>query len=311
MLRNSIFSNEDKYNIINMYHDGMSYHGISMYYGNEHSIYVSDDCIRKIIKRAERKSKNKENNIERCLVLSDLHIPYQRDDVLDIVKKHRNNIDAIILAGDIIDCESISVFQSLNKYSLIDEMCLAHKLLYKIQKLTPNIKRYMFFGNHEDRFRVFLSKQAGELSNLHSDNILKEIVDGFYNNKHTKNKNHHKYYLPLDYTVIDKWYMQYHDLIVCHPKSFSKIQGRTAVNACEYFTRMGYDFNALYVAHTHKQAQVYNLGKWCSEIGCLCQNMAYQDSGKLNWTPINAGYAIAEFHNKIFDVNKSQFIHLS
>lgn len=302
------FTEEDKKLINKLYKNGKKYHEISTYFLNEKNINVSDDCIRKIIKRTNKKKQEKKT--DKVLVLSDLHIPHQRDDILDIVKQYKNKISTIILAGDIIDCESISVFKSVNKYKLIDEMCITYDFLKELQSLTHGIKRYMFLGNHEDRFKQYLSKHPSALTDLHTTNILQEIVDGFYDNRHLEENNLHKYKKSLNYEVINNWYMQYNDLVICHPKSFSKVQGKTAVNACEYLVRNGFNFNVIYVAHTHKQAIVPNLGKWCAEIGCLCKDMEYQNSGKLTWTPIMSGYAVAVFNNKKYDLDKSKVVHL-
>ncbi len=46
--------------------------------------------------------------------MNDIHLPYQRDDVLDEIRKHKN-IDYLILAGDIIDCESCSSFDVMDR----------------------------------------------------------------------------------------------------------------------------------------------------------------------------------------------------
>ena len=45
------------------------------------------------------------DGIEKVLVLSDLHIPYHRGDIVDIVKQHKDEISMIIFNGDIIDCK--------------------------------------------------------------------------------------------------------------------------------------------------------------------------------------------------------------
>ncbi len=301
------FTEEQKEKIINLYDSGMNYHYISNIMYKDTGQLVTDDCIRKIVKGVKGQKK-KDEGITKCLVLSDLHIPYCRDDILDIVKKHAKEIKYLVLGGDVVDCESISVFDSLGQVDLTDEMIQAHNLLYEIQKLTPGVDRYIIFGNHEVRFEKYLACNGGSLVDLHSNNILEEIVGGFKYFNHQDNTTIG--YSELDYTVINDWKVQINDLIVCHPKSFSKIQGRTASNACDYFMNNGFNFESVYVAHTHKQAYVKEFDKHCYEIGCLCKVMPYATSGKLDYTPQNNGYGLAVFYHNKFDANKSQMFHL-
>ncbi len=304
------FNDEQRKEIIELGEAGFSYHEISLYVHEQYNIVVTDDCIRKIIQRSKPKKSKKNKSQERCLVLSDLHIPYHRDDILEVVKSHAKEIDTLVIAGDCVDCESISKFKELGKIPLIDEMVIAHSVLKAVEDLTPGVKRYVIYGNHEERFVKYLATYDNSLNPLHSSNILQEIIGGFQ--KHDHRLGQTTVYSGLDYEVIDQWHMQLNDLIIAHPSGFSKIPGRTVSNACEYFTRNGFDFNAVMIGHTHKIIEkLPNLNKWCYEIGCLCKEMPYAAGGKLGYTPQNPGYAVAVFENKQFDVNTSKIYCLN
>ena len=93
--------------IIDLYNHGNSYHEISVAMDELFGVKISDDAIRKRIKRKTEPTKKKKK-LSRCLVLSDLHVPYNRNDIIDIVKEQAGRIDTLILGGDIVDCESIS-----------------------------------------------------------------------------------------------------------------------------------------------------------------------------------------------------------
>lgn len=297
------FSKGQKEIIFKCFKEGYTYHDIALLCDKQFNIHVTDDCIRKMIRRNGYSTPRKDKR-SMCLVMSDMHIPYNRDDILDIVAKYRETIDTIILGGDIIDCESISVYKSLGKVELVDEMREAWNLLKDIQDMTPGVKRVIIYGNHEERFEKHLASIPTDIVSLHSSNILEEIVGGFDYYDHRGDKTS---YCNLDYEVIDDWNYQHNDLIVCHPQSFSKVPGRTAINACEYFTRDGKSFNAIFVAHTHKIVEkLPDLNKWCYEIGCLCKPMEYSKAGKLDYTPQNNGYGIAVFKDGKFDVNRSR-----
>ena len=48
----------------------------------------------------------------KCLIMNDIHLPFERDDVLEIIRENRN-VDYIIIGGDLIDCESCSSFDMM------------------------------------------------------------------------------------------------------------------------------------------------------------------------------------------------------
>jgi predicted phosphodiesterase len=242
--------------------------------------------------------------IEKVLIISDLHIPYHRSDVLDIVKKHANEISTIILNGDIIDCYSISSFGVLEPQPLVKEMAACHDVLKQIQNLTPGVKRIVVQGNHEKRYERYLQKNTNELNKLHSANILNEVVRGFED--HDRQRGIVTKYEELDYCVLNDWFYQMHDTIFCHPLSFSKVPAKTAYNAVEYFVRSGYSFNTCLVAHTHHYGACINLGKYSVETGSLCKPQEYAKSGKLNFTPQDSGYHLAVYKDGKYDINESR-----
>ena len=292
---------------------GFSYYEISMVFNKKYGIDMNPESVRYYLTRKDKpkltaKDKLAEDGIEKVLVISDLHIPYHRNDVLDIVRKHKDEVNLIVLNGDIIDCKPISKYVELGRGTLIDEMAACHTALKQIDDITPDIKKVMTLGNHEVRMAKYMASKPSELNKLHTDNILKEIVDGFKKVDHEKGQV--IYFDSLEnYEVLDNWYYQYNGMICCHPISFSKIPARTAYNAVEYFVRNGFNFDTCLVAHTHHYGSCFNLGKYCVETGCLCQPMDYAATGKLNYVPQTCGYHLAVFKDGKYDVNESrQFI---
>lgn len=297
-----------------MFEDGMTYYEISEHFKNMFDISMHPESIRYWITRKDKPKmtqveKLEQAGVEKVLVLSDLHAPYHREDILDIVDKHKDEINMIILNGDIIDAKPISKFVELGRGSLIDEMASTHELLHQIDELTPNIRKVMTIGNHENRMSKYMASKTSELNDLHTDNILREIVEGFKKVDHEKGQV--TYYSPLpNYEVLDTWYYNYNGMICCHPISFSKIPARTAYNAVEYFVRNGVDFDVCLVAHTHHLGWCKNLGKVTVETGCLCKPMDYASTGKLGYVPQDCGYHLAVFKDGKYDVNESRQIIL-
>lgn len=297
-----------------LFDSGLTYYEISDYFKNIYGISINPESIRYWVTRKDKPKLTKvekleQNGMEKVLVLSDLHCPYHREDILDIVERHKDEISMIIFNGDIVDCKPISKFVELGRGSLIDEMASTHELLKQIDDMTPTIKKVMTLGNHENRMGKYMASKANELNDLHTDNILREIVEGFKKVDHEKGQV--TYYNPLsNYEVVDNWFYEYNGMICCHPLSFSKIPARTAYNAVEYFVRNGFTFDVCLVAHTHHLGWCKNLGKFTVETGCLCKPMDYASTGKLTYVPQDCGYHLAVFKNGKYDVNESKQIIL-
>ena len=289
---------------------GLTYYDISVYYENKYDIKINPESVRYYLTRKDKpkltcKEKLEAEGVEKVLVLSDLHIPYHIDDLLEIVEKHKDEISMIVFNGDVIDCKPISKYVELGRGSLINEMAKCHEVLKQINDMTPNIRKVMTIGNHEIRMGKYMASKQSELNNLHTDNILKEIVEGFKKVDHEKGQA--IYYSPLEnYEVLDTWYFVDKGCIYCHPISFSKVPAKTAYNAVEYFVRNGFDFDVCLVAHTHHYGACKNLGKYTVETGSLCQPQPYASTGKLNYVPQDSGYHLAVFKDGKYDVNLSR-----
>jgi predicted phosphodiesterase len=281
----------------------------------EFGVVIADDTVRYYARRKGKKeivkAELKNNGISKTLVLFDLHIPFHREnDIIDIILKHRNEIDTIIFGGDLMDCEAISVYPKEGRGSLVNEMMTVHRFLKRIDKLTPNVKKILMWGNHEYRYVRYLAEHSSELNALHSDNVLQEVVDGF---THYDKRNKKKTIFPPlsdNFEIINKWYYKHGDMIVAHPKNNFK-NLRLFFRTVEYFVKQGKVFNTLLIGHTHKWGVSSDFGKWGGECGCLCVNMDYADNGNINYTSQQYGYALITQINGITDINKSRIFKLS
>lgn len=244
------------------------------------------------------------NDIEKVLVLSDLHIPFHKDkEIIDIVKEY-SNVNLIILAGDVLDCFSVSTFPKEMHIPLYEELKIASSFLRKIDRLTPNTKKIVFRGNHEFRFKRYLAKFQSEFSPLVSDDILEILKNGF---TYRDYKNRKRVIEPLsdNFKIVDSWYYIYKDLILAHPTNFSKIPMRTCVSTYDYFKNQGIDFNALAIGHTHKAGSLIHGGTLLCELGCLCEQMDYANNGNVNYMPQTNGYGVFVFHKSKVDIYNS------
>ena len=114
----------------------------------------------------------------RYLVLSDVHIPYHEEKALITALQWglANDIDCIILNGDIMDCYPVSSFiKDVGQPSLKEEIEMTKAFFTYIRELFPIIPIYFKLGNHEERIKNYLLRNAKEFSdveNLKMENLL-------------------------------------------------------------------------------------------------------------------------------------------
>jgi hypothetical protein len=279
------------------------------------------DVIRKKNKKETRQYVNDliKNEIESSTIscgkgvldLADLHIPFQIDGILDIIKKHKHEINAIVFSGDLLDCFEISKFISIESHPIENELINAIDFLHQVRELVgDDIKIILIYGNHCYRWKRYIaSMQQKKLYKFLNPNVLEMLKTGFtlYENGETQ-----AYEGIKDLTVLNSWYVNIeNELIICHPNNYSKADVRNAKMAIEYFITEGEEFSAVAVSHTHHMNQTFDyLGRRGFEVGCLCKPFDYSNGYTSKRKNIN-GYALFFFdkNNKI-DINKTKLIEI-
>lgn len=264
----------------------------------------------------DTENKLSKNDKVKVLIMNDIHLPYQRDDVLSEIRKNKN-VDYIIFGGDIIDCESCSSFDVMDRPSVDEEIVIAHKFINKINTIIdPNKTKIICIrGNHEERYtKDIIKMQQKQLQKMLNPKLLEMLQDGFIvydNNKKIK-------YEPIsNFEYVDDWKVRLFDnLIVCHPKDFSGVDGRMCEKVSEHFlNRHMADIDDVIVfGHTHKHSRMNvnrRQGIYVVENSCMCKPHDYADCGKLGYNPQNYGYTYLEFEEgKKIDINDIKCITL-
>lgn len=238
------------------------------------------------------------------LILNDIHIPFNRKDILSIVEKHAKNIQAIIIGGDLIDCKSISVYPSLDDITIETEIAASIEFIGKIKKIVGNkVKIIIIEGNHEARWRKYIMNMHDKkLYKFINPNILQMLKSGmivYDNGKETVCPGIE------DLIIVNDWWVNYKGIIVCHPMNFYKPPCKNSNTAIEYFIKNGEDFHTLVCAHNHHQGMCHHYGIWSIESGCLCQAFDYT-KGKTTAENQDYGYVLIFFKGKKADKNKSR-----
>lgn len=243
-------------------------------------------------------SKNK-----KIMIINDVHVPYQHEELINEIKKHKD-IDCLVIGGDLIDCESCSSFQMLERPTLEQELVSAHEFIQEINKII-NAEIICIKGNHEERLEREICKMQNKgLQRLLDSQLLRMLEEGFKFNIGTKRK---KYKAIENFKYIDKWYARLFDnLVICHPKDFSNVPAKIAEKSAEYFLNRGIieKDDVIFIGHTHKFSQIVSTRRqdvFVVENGCSCKPMDYSDRGNLSYGNQVNCYTIVEFEegNKI------------
>lgn len=243
------------------------------------------------------------------LILNDIHIPFNRSDVLKIVEKHAKKIQAVIIGGDLIDCKSISVFPTLDDITIETEIASAIEFVSCIRKIVGDkVKIIIIEGNHESRWRKYIMNMHDKkLYKFINPNILEMLKSGMVLYQNSKEK---VYKGIEDLIIVNDWWVNYKGIIVCHPTNFYKQPSKNSNTAIEYFIKQGQEFQALVCAHNHHQSMCHHYGVWSIESGCLCQEFDYT-KGKTTIESHDYGYVVINFKGKKVDKNKSRIYSLS
>ena len=258
----------------------------------------------------------KEDGYKKILIMTDLHIPYEREDVLEEIEKNKD-VDTIVFGGDLADCKSCSFFPDFNKPSLEEELIAVHDFIVKVNEIIdPKKTRIIAIrGNHEYRLkRDIMGMHEKHLSKMINPNMLGMIANGFV--YYDKNKDIH--YKPIEnFEYVDEFYIRLFDnLIVAHPLDFSGVEGSVSLKMADYFLNEGIAERGdiLVYGHTHKQSSIYvnrRQGLFVIENGCLCQPHEYSKMGKLSFTPQNYAYTLIKFkEGEKIDKNDIKVVHL-
>lgn len=103
------------------------------------------------------------NNI---LLISDLHIPYHNISAITIALNYgkKEKVNTIFINGDLIDCHSVSKFESdPKKRSIKQEFDATREFLTQLRKAFPKASIYWLKGNHCIRWEKFLYQKVREI----------------------------------------------------------------------------------------------------------------------------------------------------
>ena len=108
------------------------------------------------------------------LILSDVHIPFQDDDALACAIEWgiENDVTCIILNGDIMDTYGVSRYpKEIGRPTISEELEMTRAFFTYLRQVFPGLPIYYKLGNHEERMRAFILRNAKEIADLNSTSL--------------------------------------------------------------------------------------------------------------------------------------------
>ncbi len=192
------------------------------------------------------------------LVIGDIHIPYHDDDALFAALEygHVNNVDTIVINGDLIDFATISRHEKdFRKRSVSYEIDTTKTFLKGLRDMFPNTLIVYKYGNHDIRYEKWIMQKAPELLDIEGTKL--EDLLGL---------------IPLKIKVVqDKQIIYAGKMPILHGHEIGLTSG--GVNPARS-VRLKLNKSAI-VNHFHRETKDMgkNLGEQpfsCYSNGCLC-----------------------------------------
>lgn len=106
-------------------------------------------------------------DVKKIGIINDVHVPFHAPTALKIAIEHieKNNVDMLVLNGDIADFYAVSRFTKMSKYrNLSKEIEVVQQFLDYLRSKFDNI--IYKFGNHEARLDAYVQSQVPELGEI-------------------------------------------------------------------------------------------------------------------------------------------------
>lgn len=252
----------------------------------------------------------------RILSISDCHVPFQLP--VETFRDYIGKADILQLNGDLLDCQSISIFPKTYRVSMIEEMVQGRQYFIDLINYIKPKKVVINYGNHEMRYQNYLSKQLDDdMIQLMPQTALDSIcTDGFHHyDKRNKTKTWYEpitnVFPDIEIEYTENWWCKIGRTIFCHPLAFSTGIMKTAERAMSYFITVDRDFNSLVMAHTHQLGSYVRGDIYLYEQGTCCDvdKITYSD-GRL-YNPQHQGFLyICQDSNGDLIREKTKLVHI-
>lgn len=238
----------------------------------------------------------------RIISISDLHVPFCREDLVqDIIKKH-SGAEYCVVNGDLFDNFLISSFSKSKEIPFAVEYIAVLDLVRALSKHFGQV--ILVDGNHDKgRYQREMGKINPTMRFLVKTSPLKYIADGVMISRNGDEINRlnlsNVTYAGDEKDANQSWWTRIGSCLFVHRSSgFKKAPMANAVLANTWFIERGTKFQAVVNGHSHRVGKVINRGRVVIDQGCLCYPMDYESSGRMTMAPVDLGYAIVDLDKR-------------
>jgi len=228
------------------------------------------------------------------LNISDLHIPFQLQEVVDDTINDWASPDTfLVVNGDLVDSVQLSNFAYPATNPIIDNIMQANQLVREWTSKFAHV--FILDGNHERRLTKYIGDRAKDLAFL---------VPGTLNYYVCRDISLDKDKLvdkgPLkNVTYIDSRFFVINNVAFIHPLNYLSTPGSTVKKAIETGMDKRINFDIMIIGHTHQLAMITHMGRIGLESGCMTLYSDYITKvGRLSKSP-QLGYVTMEMTNSI------------
>lgn len=235
------------------------------------------------------------------LVMNDVHIPFHHEEALGAAIQHGldNEVTGVILNGDIMDCYDISRFmKERGRPSIREEFDQTRAFLKYLRSLFPTQLIYYKMGNHEERMRHYILRNARELSNM-DELEIHQLLN----------------FKELNITRVDREVIKAGKLNILHGHEIQTGFIAPVNPARGMFLRAKSStiFGHQHQKSTHRENNLNGDTIIVHSIGCLCDlNPEYMPYGDLKWVHGAAIVSVEKggnFNVENFEIINGQIYH--
>lgn len=235
----------------------------------------------------------------RVISISDLHVPFCREDLLRAIVKEHSGAEYCVVNGDLFDNNLISTFPKKKEVPFAVEYASVMEIVINLSKHFGKV--ILVDGNHDaGRFSREFGKLNNTLKFLMKVSPLQHIAAG--RNFSAKGEDLGVINLPnVEYAGDNGlgWFTRIGSAIFGHKTSgFKKGPMQNALMMANWFIARGTKFQCFVAGHSHHVGMIPYLGKIIIDQGALCLPMEYEKDGRCTMSPPDLGYAIVDLDNR-------------
>lgn len=229
-------------------------------------------------------------NANNILIISDIHFPFHDKKAIETAVNHRDNIDTIILLGDIMDFYTLSTFAKNPSLPVIrDEIKICKDFLKYLREKFPYAQIVYYEGNHEIRLDRYIFTHAPVLYGIESVSMATLLDLNILNIKYIENGTG----------------LKIGALHLLHGNEAGCRGGINIARTMLLKTNDNCAFGNFHKTQSHSGRNLDGSEFANFSIGCLC-NMKprYLPINQWNW-----GFAVIEMHKNEFDFNNKRILY--